>query len=1829
MKKNPAYTLSIISILMAVWVIITEQLHLASNTCGTTLLIYTSISLAIVSIIRNLRAPADAGLDAKPLWDAIAKLRVEIEFLRKQIRIQENLPKDPALTKDDSHPGVAVPTPLKSVLVQPSRPTPEFRSPRPTYPVIPELPKAAELDPAALPVVVPPESGIESLPQPEIPFIPEILLLPPPLPMPEPTVSPLVQPEVIEEPLTPVLARAEEPVAAERAPEPEPVVVPEAFIPESVAPSQPQGVPLPGPTSLQPPSPLPARPAFKPMYQQPVPPELAEKPRRNMEDFLGTQLFLKAGVAILVIGVVFAMGLVFQRMGPLGKILMGYLGALAMLGGGLFAERKPTYMTFGRAIIAGAWGILYFVTYAGGFIEASKVFPNESVAIIALLVAAAAAVAFSLRYRNEWTTTSAFLLIFLGLGTAAWELQPTFNLTSTLIVALAMAVLVWRTGWVRLLGFGVPATWGTLTFWIIRRPSLAADASLLITLLVCWAAFQLVLVFFDGDEDRERWIGLSQIGNFLGGFGLCLHQTLHGGRPWIWAAGFGLANLLVAWAYHHRGRRTMYLLAATEAFAALALVTPLRLGWKHFLTPIYRLIGIEMLLVGGIVLKEKYFRRIAYGAFCFTLLDILITKLDPSLGLGRTLLLGTASGLWLLNAGLLRTFWKETCEETREIPIAPYAFSAAGTLLLGILIWFEVPVRNLGSTYAILAILWLALGWLKGHRDTLAEAPILGFAALGSAIYALVSLPGEPGTVTARWAGAAGTALLLGAGSALTRRKAHENVPEDLAPSITALFGYLSVIATWAVLFRELPTPWVATGFGVLAVALMGIAAMGKYKDVATSAFFTLASSLLILLLRPVSLGPPVWHVTLHGWSLLSVSASAFAIEAIVRYAHEETFLSESAWTAARRFGALSGFLLLLIAAYTELPLVWKATGFAALAVVYFGIALWRGHKDRAIGALFLFGFALVLLYTEPAPATPGLLHISQHGWSLLGVGSMAFVLECLIRRPASEPLFSKSLRTWAIYAVNIPGLLLGCLALYREAPTPWIAVSFGAAAISYLLLGIRWSHKDRAYEAYLLLLFGIITLIMKPAIAQAGWLHLGIRSWTFIGLGTTAFILEFISRRESARGVLGDAWRQVPILFTSLTGLVLAVLVLFIEVPDAWLAVTISGLAMLHLGLGMLWSHRDRALTSFGLMVMAMALLWIKPASTTVLWGHITAHGWTLLGVALAAFLSEAMIRIPAAERVLNERERQGALWFHFLSGLALTVCAIWTEVPDPWVAPALAFLSMLLLVIGLLLGFKEQVRGSILVGVVSLIALREFGFQAHGTWFHIEHRAWNLGILAVLALAQEWTLGAWTAATQKLDVQTVKAGTIFNSFVGVGLLILLAVFEFKPLWVPGSLMAFGLLWMVWACKRPSALHGAEALIFAMASLSVVVAMMARIWVVPGQIQGFSERILAVCLALILAYILHREIHGAVVEEKKGDPQLRDLIPGLERYGSILLFATTSILAIFIKTEAFEHHRDQLVPILWGALALAHFERGRALERPTWPLLGHALLGAGLIHVLLINLAMDQVTMGLSLRLWACLPFLGTLGLVYGLWDRFHLGVIEGDYEWLRSSYLYVAQFVLGAVLLYELRRPYVLTAWALQAALTLFIGAWKKDIHWLRAGLLLACASTLRAFAQNFYFWDAFVLGGENLVAIPVACAALLAGYVRLRLANPHAEAEGANGVQTELFSGWHRMPWFIMQAALLATFILYEATGTSLTVWATLFGFGMVGLGFAVRERLARLLGLGILSTCTLKLFIWDLRGLQGLPRVASFIALGVVLITVSFVYTRFKDRLESLL
>ena len=73
----------------------------------------------------------------------------------------------------------------------------------------------------------------------------------------------------------------------------------------------------------------------------------------------------------------------------------------------------------------------------------------------------------------------------------------------------------------------------------------------------------------------------------------------------------------------------------------------------------------------------------------------------------------------------------------------------------------------------------------------------------------------------------------------------------------------------------------------------------------------------------------------------------------------------------------------------------------------------------------------------------------------------------------------------------------------------------------------------------------------------------------------------------------------------------------------------------------------------------------------------------------------------------------------------------------------------------------------------------------------------------------------------------------------------------------------------------------------------------------------------------------------------------------------------------------------------------------------------------------------------------------------------------------------------------------------------------------------------------------------------------------------------------------------------------------------------GLALLAVGFPLRHRMVRLSGLTLLLVCILKLFLYDLNSLETLPRILSFMGLGLILVGVSWLYTRFRERIRRYL
>lgn len=81
-----------------------------------------------------------------------------------------------------------------------------------------------------------------------------------------------------------------------------------------------------------------------------------------------------------------------------------------------------------------------------------------------------------------------------------------------------------------------------------------------------------------------------------------------------------------------------------------------------------------------------------------------------------------------------------------------------------------------------------------------------------------------------------------------------------------------------------------------------------------------------------------------------------------------------------------------------------------------------------------------------------------------------------------------------------------------------------------------------------------------------------------------------------------------------------------------------------------------------------------------------------------------------------------------------------------------------------------------------------------------------------------------------------------------------------------------------------------------------------------------------------------------------------------------------------------------------------------------------------------------------------------------------------------------------------------------------------------------------------------------------------------------------------------------------------------GSQLTAAWALLALLIFAAGLALRERIYRLGGFGVLALAVGRLFIFDVWRFDTLPRIVSFLALGVVLLVLSFVYHRFAEAIR---
>ena len=662
--------------------------------------------------------------------------------------------------------------------------------------------------------------------------------------------------------------------------------------------------------------------------------------------------------------------------------------------------------------------------------------------------------------------------------------------------------------------------------------------------------------------------------------------------------------------------------------------------------------------------------------------------------------------------------------------------------------------------------------------------------------------------------------------------------------------------------------------------------------------------------------------------------------------------------------------------------------------------------------------------------------------------------------------------------------------------------------------------------------------------------------------------------------------------------------------------------------------------------------------------WSHHAPHSlWLASAYAATLFLAtaimRAVIRPPSsfgAEDSLFVRLRAGSYEGALLLAAVLAALAVVGRVPGVWKSVGLALEAELIYLAGVRFGapFLRRLGGRAFVFSLAGLAWDNFlpektSIVGHPVWnwtppvlFHaflfylnrglfrahaaFSYSAAGLIMLALGAECPEWFVGtAWllfATVLFEIGLRThlrefrIQAYILAASGV-VATVSMHAAGAPHRLWIP---LAASLALVYANVLRRPALDRSErsglstACAVGTAALSILL-----LWrTVPVGYVALSWCVLAVVLFELALRQLPEELRpvscvvailggsAVVVMHAQGFVKFPAHAVSISWFGAALcawIFATRSLResrairdvgaaigVLFILPAIWLVVPDVSVAVCWAAVAIAFLELGLLGSLASFRWIGNAILAPVFVWVLAENLSHPH------LRILMMCVSAGVLGYA---WLR------QGRLQFAARLHSWAAATLIVCLLEAELPHHAVPAGWMLFGTILLFCGTHFRLSDLRFQSYAIATLAFILAAIQIF-----------SLTRDLPLTAVVIGGLYLSQFLSETAERRA-------------RVMFSLMGTVLLTVLLYHEVSGGLMTVACGIEGLALLGAGFPLRERVLRLQGLVLLLVCIVKLFAYDLRNLETIYRILSFVALGLILLAVSWVYTRFREHLRRIL
>jgi len=1003
-------------------------------------------------------------------------------------------PATPAM-KETQAPAPRVDSPVPVKLPVPmSFPVPEKRPEPP--PQMPQAPAALVPTPASVTPAGPPS---QKLPIPPAPVEPKPVLPAaaktsaegkPPAPVPPPQTIP---------PTTP---SSQPPVP--RIPAPAPRVP--AEIPHAAA----ARVSAPPPLSAY------RVPAPKPTFQQRM------KTVSAIEEALGTNWLFKIGIIIFVLGVAFLGIYELGALGALGKVGISYFTSAFLLLGGIFLEKNERYRLLGRTGVGGGWALLFFSTFGMYHVAAMRVLPRNAGGLtldcVLMLIVALSMALHTLRYRSQFVTGLAFLL---GFTTVALSQDTVYSLSAGVFLAIGLVLIVLKMGWFELEVFGILSSYLNHLYWLYRILGTAGAhgrhfaeyrASLAI-LFFYWLTFRIShIVRGIKNEFEEHVSTVAAVLNMGLLLGCMKFQSVQPELAYIALLIVGAAEFLCAQIPATKRRREAFVVLTVAGTALMLAAAPSHYTYKANDVAILWLVGAEVFLLAGVIVKEVVFRRL--GLFIGLLVGVHLAGTDfrelvnfrassENLALASGVLFAVCAIVFYINALGAGSRWKDLFADSPDRPLLTI-HSYVGAFAAASAAWALFSHDWTALAFAAIVLLGAALGRALKSLHLQVQYALLGALTAYRGIVVNLHLESpEHAHVQMRLL----TLPILGAAFYLTAKlSALRDDPEQRA--IRGLFAVAGSGFIALLIWFEAPELWQPLAFIAFAVALSEAARALRYHALAWH-WHLLTGLAVFTALTADQGGVQTWH-TIHvrAFSALPVVAGSYLLAKRLGTTNERHLaLARVAYTWAG-----TGMMVWVLQDALRAP--WIAVGWIVFAVVLALSTRWIRYLQLAWQANVVGLCALVRSYFYN-------YDLEQKFWGpislrIFTISVVAAGLYFLSRKAAPEERYARVIAFFHSFAAT--GLLT--LLAWYEAPNGWLAPLWATFALVLAIVNQRLELEELPWQSHILAGLTLLRSISVNLYVTAAWHGLSVRLLSLAIVAVIFYALSCLIR-------MPDEWRR------------------------------------------------------------------------------------------------------------------------------------------------------------------------------------------------------------------------------------------------------------------------------------------------------------------------------------------------------------------------------------------------------------------------------------------------------------------------------------------------------------------------------------------------------------------------------------------------------------------------------------------------------------------------------------------------------------------------------